>query len=122
MRHAARTPPPPDFGICGLLQLTLFDEQFAKCRTKFRGERSFLQVFRKFFASSLQVFCIKFGALTVLCFLMSWPRNAHFSDVGAKNALGCFFAEGLAGEAVCRGGERGGVKLLEFEDCWRAFS
>ena len=24
VRHAAHTPPPPDFVICGLLQLTLF--------------------------------------------------------------------------------------------------
>jgi hypothetical protein len=32
----------------------------AKCHTKFRGERSLLQVCCKLFASSLQVFCIEF--------------------------------------------------------------
>ena len=52
MRHAARTPPPSDFIVCGLLRLMLF-RKIAKCRTKFLGERSLLQVLR----SSLPVLC-----------------------------------------------------------------
>ena len=52
MRHAARTPLPPDFVICSFVAADVV-WKIAKCRTKFRGERSLLQAFR----SSLPVLC-----------------------------------------------------------------
>ena len=50
MRHAARKPPPPDFVICGLLQLTLFGELQNVAQSFKVSVRSF-----KFSASSLPV-------------------------------------------------------------------
>ena len=63
-----------------------------------------------------------------MCFLMSFcsakrrPEIVIVSEFGREKNVWIICLEGSAGEAVCRGGEREGVKLLEFEDCQRAFS
>ena len=65
MRHAACTPPPPDFVICGLLQLTFFGK-LQNVAHKFEvSARSY-----KFSASSLPVLCRYFA--------LSWWRLHSF--------------------------------------------
>ena len=46
----------------------------------------------------------------------SRPKIQNINDVGREIEKGRLVWEGSAGEAVCRGAETGGVKLLEFED------
>ena len=46
----------------------------------------------------------------------SRPEIVNCNNIGGQIEKTRFVWEGSAGEAVCRGGERGGVMLLEFED------
>ena len=46
----------------------------------------------------------------------SLPKTAIISNLGRQIDSGCLVLEGSAGEAACRGGERGRVILPEFED------
>ena len=68
--------------------------EIAKCHAEFRGERSLLPVFRKFFASSLQVFCIEFVALTVLA-VPKMLKNDKFQNCAQNHvAKHCFWPGG----------------------------
>ena len=66
--------------------------------------------------SSFFVILCGFGRM---CFLMdfllakSWPQIAIFCGFGREESVWMLFLEGSAGEAACRGGERGGVMLRE---------
>ena len=61
MRHAARTPAPPDFIVCGLLQLTLF-EQLQNVTQSFEVSVHYYN----FFASYSPVLCQYFALNLVL--------------------------------------------------------
>ena len=57
-----------------------------------------------------------------LCLFVRFWEDVFFEELLDRQKVGPK-AQNLAMlGAVCPGGERGGVKLLEFEDCWRAFS
>ena len=60
MRHASRTPPPPDCGVCGLLQLMFF-RKLINVAQSFEVSIRYYK-FSKVICHFLRVFCIEFGA------------------------------------------------------------
>ena len=82
MRHAARTPPHTAATRFCSLRFVAADVVWtvAKCRTEFRGERSFLQVFQ----SSLRVLCGYFAWNLVLDGLTEFVPTENWMQKGSK--------------------------------------